>query len=74
MINQMNKHMNHLSLKKNLLAIESVEHGKKITKKNLMSEEMKEHKLKKKPTMSELLGMERKEHVRGGKIVIDKEY
>jgi hypothetical protein len=39
-----------------------------------MSEEMKEHRLKKKPTMSELLGMERKEHVRGGKIVIDKEY
>jgi len=74
MINQMNKHVNHLSLKKNLLQIESIEHGKKITKRNLMPTEMKEHKLKKKPTMSELLGMERKEHVRGGKIVIDKEY
>lgn len=74
MINQMNKHLNHLSLKKNLYEIESIEHGKKVNKKNLMAEEMKEHKLKKKPTMSELLGMERKEHVRGGKIVIDKEY
>ena len=74
MINQMNKHMNHLSLKKNLLAIESIEHGRKVTKKNLMDTEMKEHGMKKKPTMSQLLGMERKEHVRGGKIVIDKEY
>ena len=74
MINQMNKHMNHLSLKKNLLEIESIEHGRKVTKKNLMGAEMKEHGLKKKPTMSQLLGMERKEHLRKGKIVIDKEY
>jgi len=74
MINQLNKHMNHLSIKKNLLDIESIEHGRKITKKNLMSTEMKEHSLKKKPTMSQLLGMERKEHLRNGNIVIQKEY
>ena len=43
MINQLNKHMNHLSIKKNLLDIESIEHGRKITKKNLMNTEMKEH-------------------------------
>lgn len=74
MINQLNKHMNHLSIKKNLLDIESIEHGRKITKKNLMNTEMKEHRLKKKPTMSQLLGMERKEHLRNGNIVIQKEY
>ena len=74
MINQMNKHMNHLSLKKNLLSIKSIEHGRKITKKNLMDTEKEEHGLKKKPTMSQLLGMERKEHLRNGKIVIQKEY
>jgi hypothetical protein len=74
MINQLNKHMNHLSIKKNLIGIESIEHGRKITKKNLMDTEKKEHGLKKKPTMSQLLGMERKEHLRNGKIVIKKEY
>lgn len=74
MLNQNIKHVNHLSLKKNLYKIESIEHGKEINKKNLMTEEMKEHKLKKKPSMSKLLGMERKEHVRGDSIVIKKEY
>jgi hypothetical protein len=74
MINQLNKHMNHLSIKKNLLGIESKEHGKKITKKNLMPTEQKEEGLKKKPTMSQLLGMERKEHLRNGKVIVKKEY
>jgi len=74
MINQLNKHMNHLSIKKNLLGIKSIEHGRKVTKKNLMDSEMKEHGLKNKPSMSRLLGMERKEHVRNGNIVIQKEY
>jgi len=74
MINQLNKHINNLSIKKNLLGIESIEHGRKITKKNLMDTEKEEHGLKKKSTMSQLLGMERKEHVRNGKIVIQKEY
>ena len=74
MLNQLNKHVNHLSIKKNLYAIESIEHGRKITKKNLMNTEMKEHGLKNKPSMSRLLGMERKEHLRNGNIVIQKEY
>jgi hypothetical protein len=65
--------MNHLSLKKNLLHIESIEHGRKTTKKNLMDTEKEEHGLKKKPTMSQLLGMERKEHLRNGNIVIKRE-
>ena len=63
MINQMNKHMNHLSLpwsavqaleksehglrkapsKPELLAIESEEHGKKMTMSKLLKVEAKEH-------------------------------
>jgi hypothetical protein len=74
MINQLNKHVNHLNIKKNLYHIESIEHGHKITKKNLLSTEAKEHQLNKKPSMSKLLGIEKKEHANNGNIVIKKEY
>jgi hypothetical protein len=63
MINQMNKHFNHLSRKK-IFKVEQDEHGlkKPPTEQGLLRMEKKEHKLKKTPSMSQLLRIERKEH------------
>lgn len=62
-INQMNKHVNHLSMRK-LLGIEKVEHGlaKKPSEGSLSKMEQKEHGLKKAPSKSQILAMETKEH------------
>jgi hypothetical protein len=72
-INQMNKHMNHLSMRK-LLGIEQTEHGlaKKPGTKSLAEMERKEHQLKKTPSKSQIMKMENKEHVRNGSIVIGR--
>jgi hypothetical protein len=73
-INQMNKHMNHLSMRK-LLGIEQKEHGlkSKPTAKNLPEMEQREHKLKSKPSQSQIMKMEQKEHVKNGNIVVGRE-
>jgi hypothetical protein len=72
-INQMNKHLNHLSMRK-LLGIEQKEHGLKSSPntKSLPAMEQKEHGLKKKPSMGEIMRMEQKEHVKDGNIIIGK--
>jgi hypothetical protein len=49
MLNEMNKHMNHLSMG------------------TLMNVEMREHRLKKAPTRTELLKMEQREHKLGNR-------
>ncbi len=69
-INQMNKHMNHLSMRK-LLGIEKAEHGLKgkPTESSLAKMEKKEHGLKKTPTREQILAMETKEHgVKGNRM------
>lgn len=75
MIGQMNKHINHLSMRK-LLGIEQKEHGMKQRSgaQDLPAMEQKEHGLKYKPSMSQIHKMEEKEHVRNGNIVIGKGY
>lgn len=70
MINQLNKHINHLNIKKNLYHVESIEHKHKMTKNNLLDTEQKEYQLKRKPSMSKLLGIEIKEHADNENIVI----
>ena len=65
MINQMNKHMNHLSLPWSAVqALEKSEHGlrKAPSKPELLAIESEEHG--KKMTMSKLLKVEAKEHVK----------
>jgi len=72
-INQMNKHVNHLSMRK-LLGIEQKEHGmsKRPTTANLAEMERKEHGLKNKPSLSQINKMEAKEHIKNGNIVIGR--
>jgi hypothetical protein len=72
-IGQMNKHLNHLSMRK-LMGIEKQEHGlsKTPTSKNLPAMEKKEHGLKRTPSMGQILKMEQKEHIKNGEIVIGK--
>lgn len=62
-INQMNKHLNHLSMRK-LLGIEKQEHGlkKKPSESSLAQMEKKEHGLKRTPTKAQILATEAKEH------------
>lgn len=65
MINQMNKHMNHLSLPWSAVqALEKSEHGlkKAPSKEQALALEAEEHG--KKMTMSQLLKVESKEHVK----------
>lgn len=65
MINQMNKHMNHLSLPYSTVqALEKTEHGlsKAPSKEQLLAMEAEEHG--KKMTMSQLLKVETKEHMK----------
>jgi len=73
-IGQMNKHINHLSMRK-LLGIEQKEHGMKSkpTAKDMPGMEQKEHGLKSKPPMNKIMQMENKEHIKNGKIVIGRE-
>ena len=72
-IDQMNKHLNHLSMRK-LLGIEQKEHGLKSrpTGKSLAEMEQREHQLKSKPSQSQIMRMEQKEHVKNGNIVIGR--
>jgi hypothetical protein len=72
-IGQMNKHINHLSMRK-LMGIEKQEHGlsKTPSAKNLPAMEKKEHGLKNTPSMSQIMVMEQKEHVKDGNIIIGK--
>lgn len=72
-IGQMNKHINHLSMRK-LLGIEQKEHGmkNKPSSKNLPGMEQKEHGLKNKPSMKQIQRMEEKEHIKDGNIIIGK--
>ena len=74
-IGQMNKHINHLSMRK-LIGIEQKEHGlkQKPGVKDLRSMEQKEHGLKNKPSMKQIQRMEQKEHVKDGNIIIGKGY
>lgn len=73
MLNQMNKHMNHLSMKK-LLGIEAKEHGMKkaATPAQQAKMEMKEHQLKSPPSLGEMIKMEEKEHYKNGELVIGR--
>lgn len=72
-IGQMNKHINHLSMRK-LMGIEQKEHGtkNKPTAKNLPAMEQKEHGLKSKPSMKQIQRMEEREHIKNGDIVIGR--
>lgn len=65
-INQMEKHVNHLSRQK-FFAREVSEHGLKSTPttKQLSQIEKKEHRLKRAPTYSQMLKIEAKEHGSG---------
>ena len=69
----MNKHVNHLSMKK-LLGIKAKEHGFKKPKTPAQQAkiEMKEHQLKKVPSMGEMILMEEKEHYKNGELVIGR--
>lgn len=70
-INQMNKHVNHLSMRK-LLGIEKTEHGlsSKPSESKLSQMEKREHGLKKTPSKEQILRIETKEHgVKGNKAV-----
>ena len=61
----MNKHINHLSMRK-LMGIEQKEHDmkKKPTSASLPAMEQKEHGLKSKPSMGQIQRMEQKEHIK----------
>jgi hypothetical protein len=75
-IGQMNKHINHLSMRK-LLGIEQKEHGLKSKPgmQDLPAMEQREHGLKRKPTMEQIHRMEEKEHVKkNGDIIIGRGY
>jgi len=73
MLSQMNKHINHLSMRK-LMGIEQKEHGLKKTPTPAAQarREMKEHGLKQKPSLGEMIKMEEKEHRRGNEFVIGR--
>lgn len=73
MINQMNKHINHLSMRK-LMGMEAKEHGfkKAKTPAEQAKIEMKEHGLTEPPSLAEMIMMEEKEHRKGGEFVIGK--
>lgn len=75
MLNQMNKHINHLHMRK-LLGMEQKEHGlsKEPSAKAQAAREMKEHKLKNKPTYGEMIMAEEKEHRKGRDMVIGSGY
>lgn len=73
MINQMNKHLNHLSMAK-LLGVEQQEHGlkEKPTREEMLQLEMKEHNLKKKPSLQTAMKAESYEHYGPlGRLVIE---
>jgi hypothetical protein len=63
MLNQMNKHINHLSMKK-LFSVEQKEHGldKPPTKEQFRINEMKEHKLGEVPSLRKAIEAEALEH------------
>jgi len=62
MLNQMNKHMNHLFTRKQLFNIEAKEHGKQQTAAQLVKTEQREHNLKKVPTLRQAMEAEYAEH------------
>lgn len=66
MINQMNKHMNHLSIGK-LMGIEQKEHNLKRppTPMEFRKNEQREHKLKAVPSMRKAMEAEQAEHFNG---------
>lgn len=73
MMNQMNKHLNHLSMGK-LMGVEQQEHGlkKKPTREEMLRLEMKEHKLKEKPSSETMMKAESYEHYGPlGRLVIE---
>lgn len=63
MLNQMNKHLNHLSMAK-LMNLEQQEHGlkEKPTAQQIRAMEMKEHKLGSMPTLRKAMEAEAVEH------------
>jgi hypothetical protein len=72
MINQMNKHLNHLSMAK-LMSLEQQEHGlkQKPTAQQIRAMEMKEHKLGSMPSLRKAMEAEAVEHAgRKGDLVI----
>lgn len=73
MLNQMNKHLNHLSMPK-LLGMEKKEHGFKKAKTPAQQAkiEMKEHGLKQPPSLGQMVMMEEKEHRKGRDMVIGR--
>ena len=72
MLNEMNKHMNHLSMG-TLMTVEMKEHNlkKAPTKTELLKMEQREHKLGNRPTMRQAMEAEYAEHSNAeGKLVI----
>lgn len=62
MLNEMNKHMDHMFTKKQLFSAEAKEHGRKQTPAQLLRTEQREHRLKKTPTLREAMFAEYAEH------------
>lgn len=62
MLNEMNKHINHMFTKKQLINIEAKEHGQTQTSAQLLRTEKREHRLKKTPTLREAMFAEYAEH------------
>jgi hypothetical protein len=72
MLNQMNKHLNHLSMAK-LMSLEQQEHGlkKKPNAQQIRAMEMKEHKLGSMPSLRKAMEAEAVEHAgRKGDLVV----
>jgi hypothetical protein len=72
MLNQMNKHLNHLSMAK-LMSLEQQEHGlkKKPNAQQISAMEMKEHKLGSMPSLRKAMEAEAVEHAgRKGDLVV----